>query len=175
MSETATAPPSSDDAATTDAPDTGAPDLASEVEKWKAQSRKHEERAKANANAAKELETLKQASMSELEKAVERAKAEGHAEAITKLGAERVADAIRVATAGRDLDVDALLEGLDRSRFLTESGEPDREAITAWIERIAPKSEPKTPDLGQGARGSNTQALNGDPLLRDLKSKLGIQ
>lgn len=33
---------------------------------------------------------------------------------------------------------------------------------------------PRVPDLGQGARGSQT-ALNGDPLLRSVKDKLGIR
>jgi hypothetical protein len=36
--------------------------------------------------------------------------------------------------------------------------------------------EPGFPDLGQGARAPTDQrALNGDPLLRDIKSKLGIR
>jgi hypothetical protein len=57
-------------------------DWKAEAEKFKTLSRKHEERAKANAAAAKELEQLRQQSMTEQEKAVEQAKAEGRAEAI---------------------------------------------------------------------------------------------
>jgi hypothetical protein len=165
---------------TTDTSDTGA-DLAAEVEKWKAQARKHEDRAKANANAARELEQLRQQSMSDTEKAAAQAKAEGRAEALREVAAERVADAVRVAAAGRNVDVDALLEGLDRTRFAGDDGIPDRDAIQAWIDRIAPKPDDTTTDtvlvadLGQGVRGNSSMALNGDPLLRDLKSKLGIR
>lgn len=182
MTDTATTDAPAEDAPATDtAPET--PDVTAEVEKWKAQARKHEERAKANAKAAQELEQLRQQTMSETEKAIAQAKAEARAEALREVGAERVADAVRVATAGRNLDVDALLEGLDPSRFLTDDGLPDRDAIEAWVERIAPtRDEPEqvrvpTPlvDLGQGSRGAATSAamaLNGDPLLKAVQEKL---
>ena len=139
-------------------PDKGTdePDWKAEAEKWKSQARKHEERAKANANATKELEQLRQASMSDLEKAVDAAKAEGRKEAIAAMGRRLVDAEVKAAAAGRKVDVDALLDGLDRSRFLTDDGEPDTKAITAWVDRIVPK--PGVPDLGQGARG------NGSPL-----------
>lgn len=172
--------PTATDQPTQDQPDTGA-DLTAELEKWKAQARKHEDRAKANAAAAKELEQLKQQSMTDQEKAVEAAKAAARAEVLAEVGASRVDDAVRVALAGRPVDVDALLEGLDRSRFLDDTGTPDRDAIGAWVDRIAPLPEqPETQqaqvfDLGQGARSSSLgQPLDSDPLLRDLKSKLGI-
>ena len=61
-----------------DTPDPAA--LTADLEKWKAQARKHEERAKANANAAKELEQVRQASMSDQEKAVEIARQQARAE-----------------------------------------------------------------------------------------------
>lgn len=176
----------------TAAPDTGtdtAPeptdtvDLAAEVEKWKAQARKHEDRAKANAGAARELEQLRQQSMTDTEKAVATAKAEGRAEAMREIAAARVEDAVRVAAAGRSVDLDALIEGLDKARFVNGEGEVDRDAIQAWVDRIAPAPEPDddpnryvAPDLGQGVRSNGSaMALNGDPLLRDLKSKLNIR
>jgi hypothetical protein len=172
----------SDTAAATDAtPDTGtaadSTDWKSEADKWQALARKHEERAKSNISAAKELEQLKAASMSDLEKAVAQARAEARIEALREAATGRVDDAVRAAIADRSVDVEALLEGLDRSRFVTDDGEPDRKAIAAWVDRIAPKPEPSKPgfpDLGQGVRPNSSLALNGDPLLRDLKSKLGI-
>ena len=161
--------------------DTDTTDWAAEAEKWKAQARKHEERAKANANAAKELDKLKQEAMTEQERAVEQARQEARAEALREVGADRVDDAVRAALAGRDVDDDALLEGLDRSRFLDEDGQPDRDRIAAWVDRIAPKPTESTQDtgggfvdLGQGARPAGSDALNGDPLLAGLKNKLGI-
>ncbi len=160
-------------------PDTGA-DLNAEVAKWQALARKHEDRAKANAAAAKELETLRQQTMSDTEKAIEQAKAETRALVMRELGAERVDDALRLAIAGRDIDPDALLDGLDRGRFLTEDGQPDRDALTAWVDRIAPPqpepvapAHPLVPNLGQGSRmTSGDMALNGDPLLQSVIEKL---
>jgi hypothetical protein len=168
------------DTPTEQAPDTGT-DLAAEVAKWKALARKHEEKSKALAPAAKELETLKQQTMTELEKAVATAKTEARAEVLREVGASRVDDALRVALAGRPVDVDALLDGLDRSRFLDSEGQPDRDAIASWVDRIAPAQDPTAPavvDLGQGNRGGaagSDMALNGDPLLQSLKSKLGVR
>lgn len=52
-----------------------APDLAAEVEKWKALSRKNEQRAKDNEDAAKRLAELEDAQKSELEKILARAEA----------------------------------------------------------------------------------------------------
>lgn len=55
--------------------DTTAPDLTAEVEKWKALSRKNEQRAKDNEEAAKRLAELENANKSDLEKALARAEA----------------------------------------------------------------------------------------------------
>lgn len=149
--------------------------LQAELDKWKALSKKHEDRAKANAAAAKELETFRKASMTEQEQAVEAAREEGRRQAMQEASAGRVEDALRAAAAGR-LDADALIENVDRTRFLTEDGQPDREAIAAWVDRIAPKDDgtPKVPDLGQGTRPSQTTALNSDALVQTLKQKLGV-
>jgi hypothetical protein len=156
--------------------------LKADNEKWKSIARKHEERSKANATAAKELEEFRQSQMSEQEKAVAEATAKARAETLAEVGSELVDSTFKAAAAGRPLDVDALLEGLDRKAFLTDEGKPDADAIGKWIDRIAPKAEapqepkaPMFPDLGQGARGKQDMPLNGDPLLRDVKAKLGIQ
>jgi hypothetical protein len=148
---------------------------------WRAHARKFEDSAKLNAKAAKELERAKREAMSEQERAIEEARSEARQQALREVGAQRVDDAVRVAAAGRGLDVDALLEGLDRTRFVGPDGQPDSSAVTAWIERITPPpaaaGQLPFPDLGQGARGGQAaaSALNGDPLLGDLKLKLGIR
>lgn len=51
------------------------PDPAAEVEKWKALARKHEQRAKENADKARRLDEIEEASKTELEKAQARAEA----------------------------------------------------------------------------------------------------
>lgn len=129
-------------------------DWKAEAEKWQSQARKHEDRWKQNATAAKELEELKKRSMSDQEKAVAEAKNAGQAEAMKVYGRRLVDAEVRAAVADRQVDVDALLDGLDRSRFLGEDGEPDSKAIKAWVDRIAPKQAGRTNPLAQGARGT---------------------
>lgn len=164
-------PPEAPETPATDAPD----DLAAEVEKWQKLARKHEDRAKANATAAKELERIQREALPEQERLVAEAKAAARAELISEFGAERVESAVRLAVGDRT-DVDALLEGLDRNRFLTEDGKADVAAITAWVDRIAPKPTETAatpwPDLGQGAVSSQTP-LGSDPLLAHLTAMVG--
>lgn len=185
--------PDTNDAGTTDAgqtSDTGSTDTgteskdwAAEATKWRDLARKHEERAKANAKAASELEELRQQSMSDLERAVAQARAEGRAEGLSVGTSRLAAEAIRAAAAGRlsAEQVDALLEVTNLAVFIGEDGDIDRDKINRLVEGMAPPppAEEDTrhgfPDLGQGARGTAASAaLNGDPLLRDIKKKLGI-
>lgn len=158
MTDTATDATAANDTGS-DANDSNA-DTAAEIEKWKALSKKHEARAAANAAAAKELEQFKQQSMTDTEKAVEAARNEGRSEG-AKSASERIARAeIRAAAAGRNVDVTALLEGVDAKRFLDDDGEPDTKAITAWMDRIAPVGDsPKPkPRVPTGARDAGTGA-----------------
>ena len=192
MSDNAPAP------GTADGGDTGATDtvdveaLKAETEKWKSLARKHEERAKANASAAKERDDIRTAAMTEQERAVAEAAAAARTATLAEVGstlvdAEVKAAAATLTAAGRSVDADALLEGetLNRAAFLGEDGRPDTAKIAAWLDRVAPKATqeseqqptaPVWPDLGQGQRGpaNKDMALNGDPLLRDLKAKLNI-
>lgn len=147
--------------------DTDTTDWKAEAEKHKALARKHEERAKANSAAAKELEAFKQQSMSDTDRAVAQAKAEARTEALREVGSKLAESAVRVAAAGRNVDVDALLEGVDAARFLDDNGDPDTKAIAAWMDRVAP-AEPSRRDFGQGVRGGQTPAVSSDPLVRTL-------
>lgn len=166
------------DQATTEGDTPDVESLTAEISKWKELSRKNEDRAKANAKAATELEELRAQSMTDQERAVAQARQEARQEALIEAGQGRAVDAIRAAAAGRPVDVEALVEGIDPTRFLGDTGEPDREAIEQWVSRVAPERTAGSSDFGQGARGvpeSDQRSLNGDPLLRDLKSKLGIR
>lgn len=187
-----------DDHGTQDPPGTGSgssgtesavADLEAEVKKWKELAQKHEGRAKENNKAAKELEELRQKSMSEQEKAVADAKKAGYAEGLAA-GASKVAAAeLRAAAAGRmsDEQVEALLEGANLSAFIGEDGEVDRTRLGKFVDGIAPKANEdegadagtaRFPDLGQGARGGQTgpgSKSPADPLERDLRAKLGIR
>lgn len=119
--------------------------------------------AKAKAEAAKyhrELEKLRTDALSDNERAVAIARAEGITEG-TKAGAARLVDAeVRAAAAGRNVDVKALLEGLDRSRFIDDDGEPNTDRIARWVDRIAPvqeQTQPGAPRVPTGPRGPANQ------------------
>lgn len=157
-----------------------AADKDAEIAKWKEMARRHETQAKANKAAATELETLKKQSMTDQEKAVEAARQEARKEVLGEVGGKLAEAAIRVAGAGRNVDLDALLEGVDASKFLDDAGDPDTKAITAWMNRVAPKVDPTDPpppgrrDLGQGPRGLPPKTTS-DPLEDHLKSILGVE
>jgi hypothetical protein len=163
-----------------------------EKEKWQGLSRKHEDRAKSNADAAKRLAEVERSAMSDQERAVAEAAAKARADTLAEFGtalvdAEVKAAAATLTAAGRAVDADALLEGdtLNRAAFLDSDGKADAAKIAAWLDKVAPKAAeeqqqptaPVWPDLGQGQRGpaNKDMALNGDPLTRDLMNKLGIR
>ena len=143
--------------ATNDQPDTGLNEGGKRALDAERKARSEAEKAAKVANA--ELEKLRKLTMSETEKAIAEAKASARAELMAEVGAERVENAVRAATAGRNVDADALLDGLDRARFLTDDGKPDTQKITEWVDRIAPKGQtakPAAKDIGQGARPGAT-------------------
>lgn len=148
------------------------------TEDWKAKyesllkdARKHEDRAKANAAAARELEALRATSMTDQEKAVADAKAEARTETLREVGGKLADAAIRVAAAGRPVDVDALIEGIDATKFLDANGDPDTKAIGAWMDRVAPVA-----DTGRKpnhvAREGTTNSKPGTDPVRDFARHL---
>lgn len=146
-----------------------------ESARWEKRARGNAKKAREYDQLASELESLRRQNESDLDRAVREAEERGRTAALTETGAERVADAFRVAAAGRDIDVDDLLDMIDVAKFLGDDGRPDRDAITARVQKLAPEREPAPLDLGQGARGGDTvPGLNSSQLERDLKTKLGI-
>lgn len=131
-------------------------DTADEVAKWKALARKHEDRAKANEAAKKELEKLQAASMTEQEKAIAEAKAAARTEALAEFGTSLVDAEFKAASAGRELDLPALLENLDRTKFLGADGKPDAARIGEFVSKLAPAKRSTATDTGQGARKDGT-------------------
>lgn len=154
-------------------------DYKAEAEKWQALARKHEERAKSNADKAKGFDELKKSSMTEQEKAVESARAEARAEALREIAPHLVTAKFEAVAAGRltSEQIATLLEDVDMTKYLTPEGQVDVERVTRKVAALAPAEQQQEaatfPDLGQGVR-QPAMALNGDPLLNDLKSKLGI-
>lgn len=150
--------------------------LQAELDKWKSQARKHEDRAKANAAAAKELEQVRAESMTEQERAVAEASAKARAETLAEVGGRLAASEVRVAAAGRldDEQLAVILDSVDLTKFLMEDGQVDTDRVRAFVDGITPKPTDNAfpPDLGQGARGG-TPALGSDPLLQALKNTVG--
>jgi hypothetical protein len=188
MSDTTTTDTTTADQTDTTSTDTAddTKDWAAEANKWKEMARKHEERAKTNSTAAKELEQLRKQSMNDQEKAVAAAKEEGRNEGLAVGAAKVVKAEIKAAAAGRMTadQIDALLRATNLAVFIGDDGEVDEAEVARFVDGIAPKRDDTDdgkdtrhgfPDLGQGARGGANAALNGDPLLRDLKAKLGIR
>jgi hypothetical protein len=128
-------------------------------------------RTEAKAHAS-ELEKVRQASMSEQEKAVADAEARGRTAAATEYG-KRLARTEFDAAAGRrnpDFDTASALEFVDLSRFLDESGEPDAKAIKAAVERLVPQPANGAPSFDGGAR-SATKANDFNQVLRQAAGR----
>jgi hypothetical protein len=132
-------------------------DLAAEVEKWKALSRKNEDRARTNAAAAKELDELRKANMTDQEKLVEDTRRAVRTEFSSKL----VEAELKSQLGGKNIDADALLT-FNKAEFVDSNGDVDSEAITAWVETHT-KTPEITPDLGQGVR---SKTLTGKSQIR---------
>lgn len=154
-------------------PDMEMAESSGDLEKWKSLARKHEERAKANAQAAKELAELKQSMLTDTEKALEQAKSETRRQVLAEVATKLVDAKLQAELNGKVLSADAVLT-FKKEAFIGDDGEVDELAIKAWVESHATKAETVYPDLAQGKRGTNPVALNSDPLLADLKAKLGI-
>jgi hypothetical protein len=130
-----------DDADDSDTDDSGADDKVdhkAEAAKYKALSRKHEERAKANAAAVKELARLKREGMSDVEKKVDEAVAAARAEERTRAG-ERVArSAFLAAAKGRIENAKEVLDDINLRRYVDDDGEVDDDAIAKLVDKLAP-------------------------------------
>lgn len=157
MSDTAAAKAATTETAAAEAP-------AQETD-WKAQARKWEERAKANATAASKLAEIEEASKSEAQKLQEQLTALQERAATAERDRERLAV---IAKHGIPEDYQDLVHGVD-----AESLEASAAKIKSLIEANAPKERASfvIPDEG----GSPNLALNGDGLESALRNKLGIR
>lgn len=116
-----------------------------------------------------EHEALKAQAMSDYDKAIAAARTEAAAETAKTFGSRLVTAAIRAAAAGRNLNVDALLKRIKSEEFIGDDGEPDEEAITEWLDELAPAGKP-SPDLGQGHRGQPNAELSPAELAERIAS-----
>lgn len=129
-------------------------ELEADRDKWKAQARKHEGRARDNAQAASKSQTLEQqieALRSDIADRDVRDVERNSRLAMTQVKAQ-------IAEAGiKPKDVADLLELVDPLRLLAD-GEPDEKAIAKIAASITRTGGRPQPDNDQGRRGGNAPA-----------------
>lgn len=136
---------------------------------WKHKARKHEARAEAARDTVKaERDRLKQATMTDDQKAIEQARNEAAEAARTeeraKLLGQVVKAELRGALTAKKIEaarINAALGPIDTKYFLTDSGEVDTDKVTEYADGFAPAGT-QWPDTGQGKRGSNGPAKGVD-------------
>lgn len=113
-----------------------------------------------------ELDKVRQASMSETERAIAEAKAAGRTEAASEFGKRLVKSELAIAAAKRNPDFDtAGLDYLDLSRFVGDDGEPDAKAIAGAVERLVPAPS-GAPSFDGGARNSPPKTGDMNSIIR---------
>lgn len=151
-----------DETAEVEQEETEAPDPAAEVEKWKAEARKHERRARQNAEARRELQQLQQGNQTDQERIAAEAKESGRKEAAVEFG-QRLAEAeIRAALTGVVDNPADVIEDLNLSKYVTEDGEVDPDAVkalrTKYTKLLGTRRPPSMETAkGTGGRGSTSK------------------
>ncbi|WP_217428932.1 hypothetical protein, partial [Micromonospora maritima] len=114
---------------------------------WRYHARKHEARAQSMSDyeqlkqQAAEAERLRQAAMTDHERAIEAARTEGRAAALAESGAALVEQFMAAALQGRlsPEQITALISPLDRKQFLAADGlRVDTDKVNAWASVVAP-------------------------------------
>lgn len=138
------------------------PDLAAEVEKWKALAQKHEARAKSNADKAQRLDELEASSKSDIEKLTAKV------EQLVAENATAKTEALRLRIAASHG-----ISAEDAEMFLTG----DEESMTAQAKRLAEAIDVKkrngTVVPGEGRQPTSSAVDDRVALLRDLTARRG--
>jgi hypothetical protein len=157
------------EAAATETTGTVETDWQAEAEKWKTLARKNEERAKSNATAAKELEKVRTAAMTEQEKAVAEAEQRGRTAALADAESARVELRVWRTAAKLGADPERLL---DSRRFADAVNDLPDEDFDNQLEALIKKwagdypAPQRTPDFDGGARTSASKPTNMNDLIR---------
>jgi hypothetical protein len=138
-------------------PQPAAPEPAPETD-WKAEARKWEKRAKENNTAATELQQLREAQMSEQEKAVAEAETRGRTAAASEYGRQLAAARFEAAAATAGVQLGDAADLIDVGRFVGDDGQVDTEAIQTAVTRLAAIA----PKPGPGRSGADLSGGHGD-------------
>lgn len=179
--------PPADPVAEIESPAPDAPGDTPDVEKWKALARKHEQRAKDNADAARRLAELEDSQKSELERERSRAeRAEQQAVAALDRARSMALRSAIVAAAADAVDPDAVMAMLDHSAIEVDDDLNVTGAVAAVAALLAAKpylrrsDQPARPAPGAVTQGAGGSAPVSDPMkdraaLKASASKLGIK
>ncbi|MEV0823845.1 hypothetical protein [Nonomuraea rubra] len=165
QNDNATATEHETETGTETAPDIDA--LKNEVAKWRTMSRKHEANAKAT---SKQLEELQAANLSDAEKAIAEARAEGERTAVTKLST-RLASAELTAEAAKAGAQLPDVEFINFGKFVGTDGDVDADAVKAFVKSLPkvggkPKFDPDALGGSGDGSGSKVRQLTRDDLKR---------
>lgn len=133
-----------------------------------------EKQARTNARAAEELEQLKQKSMSDQEKAVQAAKAEGRTEAAREHGRVLAEAKFEAALARKQLDLGDAADLIDVGKFVTDDGTVDQDAIKKAVDKLAklaPKAPPSSGGDFAGGNGGGAPAKTLKDQIREAEAK----
>lgn len=154
---------------TTNAPETqddqtkAVADWEEEATKWKRFSRQNEDAKKA---LEKRLADLEAVTMSDAEKAIASAKAEGRKETLSEVGVRLAKAELRVAAADAGVSIPQSLDAyVDFSRMLDDEGNPNNEAITDFVSSLKPKKAANeySQKLGIGPQGDGSSVIDYSP------------
>jgi hypothetical protein len=126
-------------------------ELQADVERWKTLSRQNE----TNYNATRtELEKLKQASMSDAEKALEQAKQDARNATLAEVSQDLIKAALEVQATKKSAKLPDL-DFLNLDRFKADDGRPNTEAITSFLDSLPTEGESKQSFPPLGGAGHN--------------------
>lgn len=145
-----------------------------DLETWKANARKWERNAKANADAQaklaaaekrlRELDTSKSDHEKQLDIAREEAAANARLEALQKANARILKSEVRAAAGGKLADPEDAVRFLDLDTFdVSEDGEVDAKAIASAVDRLLKEKPYLSADAGMKRFGDANQGARGKP------------
>ncbi|WP_113699176.1 hypothetical protein [Nonomuraea lactucae] len=141
---------------------------------WKAEARKWEKRAKENSSAAEELDKVRKASMSEQEKAVEKARKEGETTATVAAGRKLAEAKFETALARKGLDLGDAADLIDVGKFVDDKGDVDDAAIKKAVDKLA-KLAPKAPPSSGGDFGGGNGSVGNQERPKSIREAYARQ
>lgn len=127
-------------------------DWKAEADKWKAMSRKHETNWQ---TASKERDELKTATMTDAEKAIEAARAEGKTEALTEMQKRIGAAELKAAAGNAQVALpDSLISIMDTSSVINADGSANTDLINQILSGLTPAKPGFSQNVGVGPQSS---------------------